>query len=355
MHSLIRTVTLTCATLVLCACTAVTSKHTPLGSKTSNGVDYSLPAGILTLRIHKTSLGNGYFAYVPSVTQPSIVPDPGFTYTLMHDPRFTASDNLVIHKTDSGLLEKLELTAKDETGDVIVTTVDLAKSILLGIPSEEAPPGAIIGTEPTRVLVFEAQFDPFDEVVLDDVFSAASEATHNSNGNSHLNLSARFERLGMSMGTEQVADSKLCTASICYREVATFDFIIRDGDEEILRKKMSLPDKTRISGFSIQRAAFVEKRTVLNFSNGVLKEVEIEKPSQAVRLLRIPLDIASALIAIPAQIIQLKIDTTSDTDKLHQARTKELEAKMKLLEKERELNKYLIERDKANRDALRRD
>ena len=132
----------------------------PLGAKTSNGVDYSLPAGILTLRIHKTNLGNGYFAYVPSISEPSIVPDPGFTYTLTHDSRFTASDKLIIHKTDSGLLRQVDLESKDETGDIIISTVDLAKSILFGIPAEEAPPATTLGTESGRVLVFEAQFDP---------------------------------------------------------------------------------------------------------------------------------------------------------------------------------------------------
>lgn len=355
MHSLMRTTALTCAILILCACTAVTSKHTPLGSKTSNGVDYSLPAGVLTLRIHKIGLEKGYIAYVPSITQPSIVPDPGFTYTLSYDPRFTASDHIVIQKTDSGLLTKVDLKSKDETGSVIATTVDLAKSAIFGIPPEEGPPGTILGTEPGRVLVFEAQFDPFDEMALNDVFSAASAATHKSGENDRLKLSARFERSGMAVGTGQVADSKLCTASICYREMATFDLIVLDDNEVVLRRKISLPDKTRISGFSVERAAFVEKQTILDFSNGILKNVEIEKPSGALELLRIPLDIASALIAVPAEVIQLKIDTASDTDKLHKARTTELDAKLKLLQKERELNKYLLERDKLNEDPLFRN
>ena len=350
---MMRAATLTCTMLILCACTAVTSKHTPLSTKTSTGVDYSLPAGILTLRIHRADLGNSYIAYIPSISQPSIVPDPGFTYTLTHDPRFTASDNLVVHKTDSGLLQKVDLKSNDETGDVIVTAVDLAKSIFLGIPSEATPPATILGIESARVLVFEAQFDPFNQTVLEKVLSAASEATHNANGNSRLSLSARFERSGVAVGAEQIAKPTLCTASICYREMATFDLIIRDGTKEVFRQKVGLPDKTRISGFSIERAAFVEKRTILDFSNGVLKQIQVDKPSQAVKLLRIPLDIASAVIAIPAEIIQLKIDTTSDTDKLHDARTKELDAKIKLLEKERELHNYFLERDKENDDPLR--
>jgi hypothetical protein len=82
----------------------------------------------------------------------------------------------------------------------------------------------------------------------------------------------------------------------------------------------------------ITRAAFVRKVTNLTFDSGVLTEIHIEKPSEALAFMEIPLTIAKAILSVPAELIQLKINYSSRDKELHDARKAELEAKQALLD-----------------------
>jgi hypothetical protein len=70
--------------------------------------------------------------------------------------------------------------------------------------------------------------------------------------------------------------------------------------------------------------------TSLGFDHGILTEVDINKPSEALAFMDIPLAIAKAFVDVPAQLVQLKFNfAKSDTDLLSQQKL-EAEARQAL-------------------------
>src|SRR3546814_19555736 len=82
------------------------------------------------------------------------------------------------------------------------------------------------------------------------------------------------------------------------------------------RTSLLLPTKAKLVEIPVTRAAFVEKTTTIDFEEGTLKQVDISKPSEVLEIVSLPVEILKAIVAIPAELIQLKIDTTNQEKKL---------------------------------------
>ena len=59
-----------------------------------------------------------------------------------------------------------------------------------------------------------------------------------------------------------------------------------------------------------ERSAFVKRTTRLDFDAGVLKDITIEKPSELVEFMEIPLVLTQALVKIPAEVIKVRLAST---------------------------------------------
>ena len=101
-----------------------------------------------------------------------------------------------------------------------------------------------------------------------------------------------------------------------------------------------VPNKhSPILSCDINRAAFVTKTTTLTFADGVLTGSVIAKPSEVAGFMSIPLDVATAIVAVPGSIVKFRIDTTTqqkalvdaqkDLIKSQEARIQELQSLQK--------------------------
>lgn len=78
-------------------------------------------------------------------------------------------------------------------------------------------------------------------------------------------------------------------------------------------------DLSRIVNIPITRTAFVKKINNLTIKDGIVLSNEINKPSSVEGFVSIPINLAKAIVAIPAQLIQFRIDNTSRNTSLQAA------------------------------------
>jgi hypothetical protein len=130
-----------------------------------------------------------------------------------------------------------------------------------------------------------------------------------------------------------------CVIGICYRPLMPFSVKVVDvlTNTAINQITLALPNKSPVLSIDLNRARFVQKITNLKFNDGVLTEVDIKKPSEALSLVSIPLDILTEVAKLPAELIQLKFNISTESEKLYKARINELNTRAKLLEKEKEI------------------
>ena len=82
----------------------------------------------------------------------------------------------------------------------------------------------------------------------------------------------------------------------------------------------------------LNRAAFVRKTEKLVFKQGLLVEHKVNKPSEALAVASWPVDALKTIASIPAEWIQLKIDTTNRDTQLINAQKALIDAQTALIE-----------------------
>ena len=80
---------------------------------------------------------------------------------------------------------------------------------------------------------------------------------------------------------------------------------------EVQRINVTLPNKIVIGKVNIDRTMFVNQVTTIDFDDGMLRKIDIDKPSEALAAIQIPIDIVNAILAIPAELIQFKSDISA--------------------------------------------
>lgn len=104
----------------------------------------------------------------------------------------------------------------------------------------------------------------------------------------------------------------------------------RTGWELAQRQTLLLENVAPILSVGVSRAFFSERISVLHFDRGVLGNVCIYKGSELEAAVTVPFLVASAIVALPATLIQVKINTAQDRQRLAELETHlaELQAEM---------------------------
>ena len=140
--------------------------------------------------------------------------------------------------------------------------------------------------------------------------------------------------------TTDLKTPPISASGVFFRPLLPYKLTLTD---EVSRTEMTVlvPNKAPVLSIDISRAMFVTKIYEIEFDNGILTRVTIKKPSEALAAASIPIEIAKAIVAIPAELIQLKINTASSEKAL-------LESEKARLEVEKELWKLKKEIQDAN-------
>lgn len=110
-------------------------------------------------------------------------------------------------------------------------------------------------------------------------------------------------------------------------------------------------DCSKLIVIPVNRTAFVKRVNKIGIQDGVILSNEINKPSSVEGFLSIPIDIAKAVVSVPAQLIQFKFDNTKRLDDLEKAKLnyeKSIQESQKFaLTKEQEIEKVKLDMQKA--------
>jgi hypothetical protein len=91
-------------------------------------------------------------------------------------------------------------------------------------------------------------------------------------------------------------------------------------------KRLDMPNVSPVLSIGVERAMFTERQTTLNFNEGVLTDVAVNKKSELVGFVSIPLAVAQAIVSIPQQIVTLRISDINNQTALLNAQNSLLQA-----------------------------
>jgi len=110
--------------------------------------------------------------------------------------------------------------------------------------------------------------------------------------------------------------------------------------EDVVIKAVSvdLPNRGPIASLPIEWGACIEATYKVTFENGIPIKQEIDRPSEVVGCLDIPLNIVRSIVRLPTELIQLRVNYDTKQEELVKAQTKLIEALKAKRDAERTLN-----------------
>lgn len=341
-----------------CATGSIESKLLTSDRAKDSGLQYALPKGRLKMQV---TLGYRYYAadqqkkfaekvevalLAPSVTSAVAVPDPDARYHLALSPSVLADDHFCISVGQNGLLQSVGVVNADRSADIIQKIAETIAVFTTGAPTGgilKADGGGRKGVNVWEKAPFvEVVFDPDSETERKSMQQRISEA-----------LAARIAAVQADVpaalkAAEPAIDAKLKTLSIesnlgsrlaqggdlitftgglkdevvaaptgpvggvYYRmsgerrfEVAPYQDQGAGGVGSVGGRKQEsillLPDRVATGWIAVSRAPMVRKQTTLTLVNGTLTAVDVNKPSEGLALVSVPLNVAGAVIETPAR------------------------------------------------------
>jgi len=141
-------------------------------------------------------------------------------------------------------------------------------------------------------------------------------------GNVTSNISVCLKKLEMPVYAGH-GNATEAADGIYYRTVLPYTLTILAWEKQQLVKKIQrivlLPNKSPTYMFDLTRSAFVKKTYDVKFESGFLTSAKINKPSELLAGVSLPVDLIKGIASIPAEIIQLKFNYNSNQQALLEA------------------------------------
>lgn len=291
----------------------------------TDSLPYNLPRVLVNVTIERKVV-EGVAQDSLTVGDPVIVPDPAHQYRLYYDRSVFATDKMVFETGVSGLLTTINATTEDETGDLVAKLAELAAQV-----AKVAVMLAPDGRPPIAPFKISKLVDPSDD----------GESRAVNGWLASLGADLVFESKPMGWRKEDLAAQKKALAEapaqqgVFFRPVLPYVLSLRRASGATIAQAAVLaPNEAPILGIRLERFPFVRANNTLTFSQGLLTKFEIDKPSEALGFIQIPIDVAKAIVDIPGQLLQMKVQSTTNETGLLEAQKALLEARRALEETE---------------------
>lgn len=288
-----------------------------------------------------------------TITEGPIVADTTQLYTasLEHWPQ--RDDELTIATDDAGLLQTAKGKSVDRTPEILedsarvaLTATKIAATSFApqGLAARAIPQGAVpcVPAAPElreRAFVLEYTYDPTDTdsrntlnrhlCELQSPFRVGYESTSLGSPDSDAGPDSRFEGFVYRRPVaERVSILRTLPGSLEIQPVETV--VTRAGE-------FSLPNRGRKALLGFDAGVLTTSTYDVEFKSGMLTKLDVKRPSELYALIQIPLTIAKDVLALPGELIQLKIDYSTKQADLVDAQTKILDAEKKRITAERAL------------------
>lgn len=331
---------------------------------------YFLPKKQILLSI-KQDGENSPYELVLSGTKP--IADRQRIFCLDYLGSALADDTVHVNRDIHGLLQLVSSVADDKSKQIAETLIEVGVIAATGNPNF-----AITRSTKIRrgedVILAEYQVDPFDREQLAELNRALAVAygycviidghtVHPKDSQAYCNnprglgpaeppSTPIFKAPPSSLELPPLpADAAI--AGILYRPNLTHRMtVLRRRDPGSQKKwelfqttQLEMPNLAPVFSIGVERSLFVKRTTRLDFDSGVLRDITIEKPSELVEFMEIPLVLAQAIVKIPAEVIKVRLASTSNQKLL-------IDAQRELLATQRAYAYTLRDlRDKAAQDT----
>jgi hypothetical protein len=280
------------------------------------------------------------------------VADKRFGFCLDYLAQASSDDIVEIRKyKDAQLLGTVTTDAIDQSRTILRTLIQTVFVAISGNPQFDEELGAAerssgfypLDKTNKEAIVFQAEFDPFDPlrsslindalndfgfcILLDAYTFDARRETINSYCD---NPKAAQRRSGQAV-LEYVHDYPAAkpdpnreTTGLFYRPRVPYNFyLLTKRNRQLpggwqLRSSRSIlmENVSPILSVGLQRANFSQRKTTLMFDEGMLGNVCIYKGSELVEFVQIPLQVVKSVVALPANIIQVRINISNSSKAL---------------------------------------
>jgi hypothetical protein len=297
-------------------CSVITSKKLSINqpSAVTTAAYYFLPKARIHIQVLEGKGKDGKEKRALQYVETIIIPDESELLLLNYNQSALSNDSLTIQLTAEGLLKKVETTVEDKSGEVIVKLAEVGKEV-----AKAAMYVSSVGESPSVIRDFIISPSDFSKINT-EILNIMPE---------------KFQvdlRPIVPLSSSDKGGKDKISLGVCFRPLIPYRLTFREGNTVIEERVLLLPDGAPKICMPIERSAFVKKVTNLTFEKGILTEIHIEKPSEALGFMDIPVSIAKAIASVPAELIQLKINYSNKEKDLADARKAELKAKEALLE-----------------------
>lgn len=257
-------------------------------SKKKAAVDFATEKAANSLQT-LADISNHVGACVKTVTltrQP-IEADTGHLFTAKLNHNWARADELDVKSNELGLLESVDLTSEDKTGEIAVTIAELVLKVqnLSALTAMDLNSMDNAG-DTVNCGLYAASwiFDPSD--------MQASMSRINSDILSNVGLKIEIKAAPW---VAQVPPANP-VGGLYYRRQIPYQFNILEGNKVIQSARVSLPNKGPIALVPMDAGAFVTTERNAQFHNGILVAQTVKRPSEIEGLLKIPAGIIKAIL-----------------------------------------------------------
>ncbi|AHK04736.1 hypothetical protein X971_4897 (plasmid) [Agrobacterium tumefaciens LBA4213 (Ach5)] len=255
---------------------------------------YALPRQLL--RVTKSANNRIDFSTV-TVTDPKATFQMGALLSAFSD------DDVQVDYQDGipgGLLDKVSTTTADRTGDIIT---QLAKTVAYraGETAPQPPPPEVL-----------LEYDPFKP---DEARTAREVLKTRADMCIEVEITENVWS-GCDPASQAASPSYLLPSQrdgIYFRRAALHRVRVKEGGKFTRQFNIAFANDQPIQKLNIDRAFLVQNKATIDFNNGELISVHKVKPSEALAVAELPLEVIKAVIAAP-------VDAISDHKKLQDAK-----------------------------------
>lgn len=274
-----------------------------------------------------------------------VEPDPNHRMIANFDSSIFR-DNTINLTVKNGLLESGSGTSRDETAPIIVAIASTVAAFA-GSPLDGWK-GFIVGTSKEDAEAKPVSKERFDRTLIVDPTSAETvENTINSVLKKELfdfriglqREGAPSEHFAVTPPACAVAKREGC-GGLLYRQsrrymwnvIANSNSLAGDDGETIQQIAFFAPDTSAVTLLPLDTAPLVTSKHQFKFAAGELVSHSVEKPSTALAAASLPLDVMRAIVSVPTELIQLRVNYATESNNAVDQQVRLVEAQKKLLD-----------------------
>lgn len=280
---------------------------------------------------------SGKLAELSVVPEVSFLPDTAYLFALNHVGDCFMNDEFKLTAGATGLLDTISATTEDRLGAVLNTIGEAPSKIFPVQPliAEAVPaPGKSFTTE-TKTFTKNFFVTPESLVKGYETYkwqiNVDGAVTEPEDADASFTVKFKNVHTKASLSTDDVAailsknaddtkqKDKKSIVGILARPLVTVGLEIipaskKAANTTAVYTSMQIPDTSRLINIPVKRTPFVKSVNTPRFSNGMLVENYINRPSSFEGFVSIPVNLAKALVAIPAQLFNFKIQHQYQND-----------------------------------------